>query len=115
MLLTTKSSMPRRWSIDDALRDEFSCHYLADELPPQWDDAFLTQRLPARAEASAMRLLHKVGDDHAPALATLLREAASAPDHTVVAMICDVTSVDWTDGADWPVLQRLLRQIADKL
>ena len=107
--------MPRRWSINDALRDEFSCHYLADELPPQWDDAFLTQRLPARAEASAVRLRHKVGDDHAPALATLLREAASAPDHAVVAMICDVTSIDGTNGADWPVLQRLLRQIADKL
>ena len=115
MLSVTTSSMPRRWSIDDALRDEFSCHYLADELPPQWDDMFLTQRLPARADASAKRLHHKVGDDQAPKLATQLREAASSQHHTVVAMICDVTSIDWTEEADWPVLQRLLRQIADKL
>lgn len=88
---------------------------LADELPPQWNDEFLTQRLPAMAEASPTRLRHLVGDDRAPALTARLREAASAPDHAVITIICDVTSIEWTAEAGWPVLQRLLRQIADKL
>ena len=107
--------MSQRLSIEEALRDEFACHYLADELPTTWDDVFLAQKWPARAEASAKRLNHKVDADKAQELAVLLRDAAGTPTHPIIAMICDVTSIEWTESADWPVLQRLLSLIADKL
>lgn len=101
--------------LENAIRDEFSCHYLPEELPPQWTETFLSRDLPAKAEKSAKRLRHKLGTDQAQQLAALLREAANSSTHSLVALVADVTSIDWTEEQDWPVLQALLRSIADKI
>lgn len=101
--------------LENAIRDEFSCHYLPEELPPQWDELFLSRDLPAKAEKSAKRLRHKLGADQAQELAVMLREAANSSAHSLVTLISDVTSVDWTEEQDWPVLQTLLRSIANKI
>lgn len=114
MAFTHPSTMPRLRSIEEALDQEFTCYYMADVLP-QWDSAFLTEGLADMAKDSAKRLRHSVGDDQAPILAARLREAADAQGHALVAMICDVTWIEWTEEENWPVLQRLLRLIADQI
>ena len=107
--------MAQQQELEAAIRSEFSSHYLPEELPPQWNETFLSRDVPRRAEKSAKRLRHAVGATRVQELAALLRDVASSPKHPLVDMISDTTAIDWTTEEDWPILQALLLSIATQL
>jgi hypothetical protein len=59
-------------SIEAAVRHEFACYYLADELPDSMDDAWLDSVTPDSAE----RMTARVGAAHRDMLVAELRAAA---------------------------------------
>lgn len=100
-----------------AIWQEFSSQYLADELPPEWSQDFLENELVDRAKRSARRLEDRVkGKAAIHDLARILLEAAENAQHPVIQVISDATLIDWAEEeSDWVVLQRLLTMIAAHL
>ncbi len=103
--------MKNNSNIEEAIKQEFGCYYLADELQEGWEDS-----LSQMARASASRLLDQVGENHIQDLIQLLKDARNDPNHPVIQMICDETLIDWVDEpTDWQVLQNLLDLIVTNL
>ncbi|MEH2250342.1 hypothetical protein [Nostoc sp.] len=99
--------MKNNINLESALKQEFGCYYLADELQEEWEDS-----LSQMAWASASRLGDRVGENNIQDLIQLLKDARNDPNHTVIQMICNETLVDWIDEpTDWQVLQNLLDMI----
>lgn len=98
-------------NIEEALKQEFGCYYLADELQEGWEDS-----LSKMAWASASRLSDRIGENHIQDLIELLKDVRNDPNHPIVQMICDETLIDWVDEpTDWQVLQNLLDMIVMNL
>lgn len=94
----------------DALLDEFTAYYTADELP-----GFIDDHLLEHGGDSAARLVHILGDGAAE-LPDLLREMAADPGHRLVETIGMQTQYDWNgDPESWEKFQRLARHIADHI
>ncbi len=103
-------------TIEKAIKQEFGCYYMADELPEVWDEDFIKTELPRRASSSAQTLAYMLGEEEIPSLISSLRAMRNNPAHPLIQVICDSTLVDWTEEAeDWNVLQSLLDLIADNL
>jgi hypothetical protein len=103
--------MKNNSNIQEALKQEFGCYYIADELLEGWEDS-----LPQMARASASRLSDRVGENDIQDLNQLLKDARNDPNHPVIQMICDETLIDWVDEpTDWQVLQKLLDLIVTNL
>lgn len=94
-----------------AIENEFSCHYLADELPPLTEQ-FIERELPGRASASAARLYQRVGPSRAGELISLLRAMRTSANHPLTRRLSD-DMIDWTEEENWPAFVRLLELIAD--
>jgi hypothetical protein len=92
----------------DALLEELTAYYNADELPLFIDDGLLQQ-----GDHSARRLVHVLGD-RAPEAANLLRELAADPAHPLFERIGIQTMYDWNgDSESWARFQQLAGHIAD--
>ena len=99
--------------LEEIIRKEFSCYYMADELPG-WNQ--LEQELPEMARRSAVRLKHGLGNNEAQELIKLLEISSQDPNHSVIQTICDATLIDWAEEPqDWSVLQKLLHLIVMNL
>ena len=95
-------------SAREALLQEFSSYYQADELP-----TFLYDGLDQRVDGSARRLARRLGDDSGQASA-LLREAAADRAHSFIEEIEDATVYGWTgDDEDWILSRHLVLRLAD--
>ena len=96
-------------SVEAAVRHEFSCYYLADELPAEMDDEWLQ----SMTRSSAYRMCARVHSSEVGELAAQLRSAAADRSHPLVTMIAGQESMlDWLDDDCWPDLQRLLSWLA---
>jgi hypothetical protein len=103
--------MENNTNIEEALKQEFACYYLPDELEEGWEDS-----LPQMAWASASRLSDRVGENNIQDLIQVLTDARNDPDHPIIQMICDETLIDWIDEpTDWQLLQNLLDKIVVNL
>ena len=97
--------------IKEALKQEFACYYLADEVEEGWEDS-----ISQMAWASAERLKHRVGENRIQDLIQLLQDERNEHEHPIIKMICDETLIDWVDEQkDWQVLQNLLDMIVMNL
>jgi len=94
----------------EALLQEFSTHYLVDEMP-RFSREFSENVLPRWAKATALRLSGQVRD--IGNLIRLMDELGNNPIHPTLAELEDVTSIDWTD--EWPTFTRLLEMIVESL
>jgi hypothetical protein len=92
-----------------ALGQEFSAYYNADELVLKADDA---EGIDRQAEDSADRLSRMVGAGQVESLADSLDEARLDPNGPLIALIRKETNLAWAEGGDWPLLQALLERIA---
>ena len=97
-------------SLNQAVEQEFSCYYLADELSPDWEDD-----LPALASASARRLRGLVSQQCLGDLVRLLNTAAADPTHPVSAALESAMMSDWSDPDDWRSGSGVLIAVAEAL
>lgn len=103
--------MGQNSSPHQAIENEFSCHYLGDELPPVQSDAFRTF-LPQRAWASAARLRHAVGYGRVDELISIQESMKATPNGTLMGEITHATLIGWVDEPkDWAVFQNLIDQL----
>jgi hypothetical protein len=103
-------------TIERAIKQEFGCYYIADELPAQWSEDFIQVELPKKASSSSQTLKYMIGDEKVPELVGILRAMQNDPVHPLIQVICDSTLVDWTEEPeDWRILQSLLGLIAENL
>ncbi|MBE9215064.1 hypothetical protein IQ247_20755 [Plectonema cf. radiosum LEGE 06105] len=104
--------MENNIKIEEAIKQEFGCYYLAEELEEGWEDY-----LPQMAEHSAFRLRDRLEKHNSITdLIQLLQNARNNPDHPIVQLICEQTLIDWVDEPeDWQILQTLLDMIVVNL
>jgi hypothetical protein len=103
-------------SPQEAIEQEFQSYYHSDELVVSWDQPERAQEeMESHAEASADGLRRTVGHSQLAALRELLDSARSDPHHPLIARLGRASNLDWTEAQTWPVLQHLLKRIAEHL
>ncbi|WP_218082586.1 hypothetical protein [Anthocerotibacter panamensis] len=103
-------------NIHQAIKAEFTCHYLIDELPEEWDSLFFQIDLPKMARSSAIRLQREVGNSYVDDLIKALQDMNSDPSHPLVNAISESSLFNWADEPnDWHVFQILLNLITQDL
>ena len=97
-------------SPQEALDDEFSCHYNGDEISVRSESFRAT--LYQRAWASARRLRHAVGENNLPELINVLASLKAEPYGTLMSNLMEGSLTWWADDPqDWAVFKDLVEQI----
>ena len=92
----------------EALLEEFTAYYNADELPE-----FIHDGLAEQVDESAARMVHILGN-HASEVADLIHAMAADPSHPLFEAIGRQTLYDWNGDADsWEKFQEIARRMAD--
>lgn len=98
--------------IAEAIINEFSCYYQADELGVVQAEAFWRDVLPQLTWSSAVRLRREVGTEGEATLIAALRAMRDDSSHPLVGGIEHATNFRWTDDPlDWALFGKILDQI----
>jgi hypothetical protein len=105
----------KKANIERYIENEFSCYYLADELP-EWNEENIEKVIPEMAAESAERLLTRIDKSQIEDMVSVLSDLRDNREQPLLKKIIEGTLMGW-DGAekDWRVFQIIIDGIIANL